>query len=258
MQRWLLVTVLVSALVVSACGVTVEDGRISINAGSGSVSVVRGSGQVTTESRPVNGFSALVLSGFGDVTIKQGNSESLTIEAEDNILPEISSEVRNGVLYLGFKKGTTQDTVIPTKPIRFALGVKDLTSIETSGAGNITADILNTSSLRVSLNGFGGVKINSASAGSISTTVNGAGSLDLVGQIPQQTVTLNGLGSYRAGDLKSQKAKITVAGAGSATVWVSESLDATITGAGSIQYYGTPSVTKNVTGVGAVKSLGAK
>jgi hypothetical protein len=192
------------------------------------------------------------------VSIKQGGSESLTIEAEDNILPEISTEVRGGVLYIGFKNNKTQDAVIPTKPIRFALGVKDLTSIETSGAGSIAADSLNTSALRIGLLGVGGVKINGASAGSVSTTVSGAGSIDLAGQIAQQTVTLNGVGSYRAGDLKSQKAKITVSGAGSATVWVSESLDATITGAGSVQYYGSPSVTKSVTGVGSVKSLGAK
>jgi hypothetical protein len=258
MQRLGLAVLLILALVVSACGVTMEDGRINIDSGRGSVSIVKGSGQVTTESRQVSGFSGLSLSGLGEVSIRQGGSESLTIEAEDNILPQISTEVRGGVLYIGFKNRTTQETVIPTKPIRYTLSVKDLTSVESSGAGSIAADGLKTSALHISLLGVGGVKINGVSASTVSSTLSGAGSVDLAGQISEQTVALAGVGSYRAGDLKSQKAKITISGAGSATVWVSESLDATITGAGSVQYYGSPSVTKSVTGAGNVKSLGAK
>jgi hypothetical protein len=56
-------------------------------------SVTRGSGQLTTESRPVSGFTKVELSGTGELTIEQTGTESLTISAEDNILPRLTSEV---------------------------------------------------------------------------------------------------------------------------------------------------------------------
>ena len=39
-------------------------------------SVTRGSGQVATESRPVNGFSKVELSGTGELTIEKTGTES--------------------------------------------------------------------------------------------------------------------------------------------------------------------------------------
>ena len=62
-------------LVVSACG------------------VVGGSGKVETETRQVSGFTAIDLTGTGEVTIEQGETESLTIEADDNVLPALTSKV---------------------------------------------------------------------------------------------------------------------------------------------------------------------
>ncbi len=46
-----------------------------------------------TESRDVPGFTRLALGTIGELTLVQGEEESLVIEAEDNILPLITSEV---------------------------------------------------------------------------------------------------------------------------------------------------------------------
>ena len=53
-----------------------------------------GSGQVVTETREVSNFNAVEFTSFGDLTIQQGERESLTIEAEDNVLREIETVVR--------------------------------------------------------------------------------------------------------------------------------------------------------------------
>jgi hypothetical protein len=222
------------------------------------MSVVRGSGVVTTQSRSVSGFNALVLSGLGDITIVQGQSESLTIEAEDNIIPQINIEVSGGTLRIGFSRDKWQDVIIPTKPVKFNLTVKDLSSIESSGAGQIQADALKTSKLTVRLTGAGAIKLAKIEATSVTANLSGAGNIELAGSVTQQTTTLSGLGSYRAGDLGSDSAKITLSGAGSATIWARASLDVTISGAGSVNYYGSPSVSKTITGIGAVKGLGDK
>jgi hypothetical protein len=45
------------------------------------------------ESRQVSGFTKIELSGSGELKIEQTGTESLTISAEDNVLPKITSEV---------------------------------------------------------------------------------------------------------------------------------------------------------------------
>lgn len=54
-----------------------------------------------SETRPVTGFSRLLIEYPADVVIRQGQTESLVIEADDNLLSQLSSEVRGGQLRLG-------------------------------------------------------------------------------------------------------------------------------------------------------------
>jgi hypothetical protein len=49
--------------------------------------ITRGSGQLSSESRQVSGFTKVELSGSGELKIEQTGTESLTISAEDNVLP---------------------------------------------------------------------------------------------------------------------------------------------------------------------------
>ena len=91
----------------------------------GGCSVVSGSGQVKSETRQVSGFTGIELSGNGEVTIEQGDTESLTIEADDNVLPVLTSEVEDSVLRLGTKPRTTVQT---RSPIRYRVTLKDLTA----------------------------------------------------------------------------------------------------------------------------------
>ena len=67
---------------------------------------VRGSGDVVTETRAVSGFDQVSLSGQGELIVTQGDQESLEIEAEDNIIAVIETEVRGNTLYIGIKENT--------------------------------------------------------------------------------------------------------------------------------------------------------
>jgi len=52
------------------------------------VSALIGSGYIVSEDRNVSGVTAVRLMTSGDLTIEQGNQESPTIEADDNLLLE--------------------------------------------------------------------------------------------------------------------------------------------------------------------------
>ncbi|MCJ7666613.1 MAG: DUF2807 domain-containing protein, partial [Actinobacteria bacterium] len=50
-----------------------------------------GSGNVISEDRAVPGFSKISISGSGDLFIEQGDEESITITAEDNLIPLLTT-----------------------------------------------------------------------------------------------------------------------------------------------------------------------
>jgi hypothetical protein len=191
---------------------------------------VKGSGVVKSETRPVAGFSAIALTAVGKVIVQQTGTESLTISAEDNLLPLLETRVADGTLHLDVKDGANID---PTKPIEYTVTVKALAGLNVSGTGSVEASAISGQWLRVKLSGVGGVSV----AGSAET-------LEL---------DLSGLGHFRGADFKVKQATVRSSGVGSAVVNASDQLDATVSGVGSVEYLGSPQVQQSVSGVGSVK-----
>ena len=210
---------------------------------------VVGSGNVVSERRDVGDFNEVVLSGVGHVNITQTGSESLTIEAEDNIMPLLTSEVLGNSLRLGTEPGAHFS---PKRPIRYTLTVKDLSAIRISGAGNAEMAALGAPSLRLELSGAGNMTVTGLAAESLEVSLSGAGNATCAGEVRSQDVRISGAGSYHGDDLASNTARAVISGTGSAHLRVSEQLDARVSGVGSIVYSGNPVVSKSVSGVGRV------
>jgi hypothetical protein len=216
-----------------------------------------GSRRVVTATRGVKGFDEVVLEGLGELTISQGAAESLTIEAESNVMSRITTEVKGGRLYIGWRSGPFGLSVVPTKPIRYDLTMRDIRALELTGLGSIYAGQIEGDWLDVSMSGGGRVVIRSLSADQLTVDLTGLGGCELSGQARRQELLLAGGGDYDGSDLVSEVATLTLTGLGKATVWVTEDLDITITGAGGVEYYGEPRVTQNVSGLGRVRRLGS-
>jgi predicted small secreted protein len=216
--------------------------------------VVRGSGDMVTETRDVSGFDSVDLSGSGDVIITQGEGESLTIETDDNVMEHITSEVRGGTLHLGTKELIS---VSPTRLV-FTLGVDDLNAADVSGSGSIEADSIETDSLEIDVSGSGDVKVDSLTAGDLGVRISGSGDVQLAGEVSEQDIDISGSGNYRAGDLLTETTVISISGSGEATLWTTESLDADVSGSASINYYGNPTVTSSSSGSSDINGLGEK
>lgn len=222
------------------------------------VDVIRGSGNLTTETREVSGFNQIRLDGAGRLVVTQGSTESLVIEAEDNIIGELTSDVQGSTLVLGFQDQPWQTSLIPTEIITYTLTVTDLTDITFNGAGDFTMDTLETSTLNLDINGAGQYNIAELTADSLTVKITGTGTISIGGQVTTQTVNIDGAGNYQAGDLETTSTEITINGLGNGTVWATGTLDITINGAGNLNYYGNPSVTEDVSGAGDINNQGEK
>jgi Putative auto-transporter adhesin, head GIN domain len=207
---------------------------------------IQGSGKVTTESRNVSGFDEVSLSGTGNLTITRTGTESLTIEAEDNIIPYLKTDVANNRLTIGTKDNVS---IQPTRPISYNLTVKDLSALDLSGSGKINAsDISNLS--QVTLSGSGNMDASGISSDKLIAQISGSGQMRAAGKAGSQDVRISGSGSYQADNLESKEARLEVSGSGHSTINVSDKLDVKISGSGSVEYIGNPTVTQDVSGSG--------
>ena len=219
-------------------------------------SVANGSGKVISQERQVSGFSRVSLSGIGQLIISQGSTESLTIDAEDNVLPLITTTVTGDTLHIDFKNDNFQVNVIPTKPIIYHLSVKNINGIQLSGAGSVDGANLTSDNLSVSSSGAGSIRLRTITAQTLTSEISGVGGCDLSGKVTSQTIEISGSGSYNAPDLESQNATVVISGAGGATVWATTALNVTISGAGSVNYYDNPTISKTISGIGSIVSRG--
>jgi hypothetical protein len=225
--------------VASACGAT----------------IIKGSGDLITETRQVSNFDSIDLSGSGEVIVTQGGSESLTIETDDNVMEHVKAEVVGGTLELGFEEGLN---LIDHTRLIFTVGVDDLKSLEISGSGDIESDMIETTRLDATISGSGDVQIGTLTADEVKAKISGSGEIDLAGEATAQDITISGSGKYRAGDLRSESAEVSISGSGDATVWATDSLDVNISGSGSVDYYGRPTMSTSGSGSGDVTSKGEK
>jgi len=192
---------------------------------------IEGSGVMKTEVRKVEPFTSIVLTDVESslLVIEQTGEESLTITAEENLLAMFTSEVKDGVLYLTFKKGNSFHGKRPT----YKITVKDLRRIHVQGGAAIEASKLESEKLTI--------------------LVEGAAGGNLSGRVDDLTIEIKGAGWISASELKAKRAKVSVEGAGQVTVNASDELDADVSGAGIIWYIGAPKLKSNVDGLGWIK-----
>lgn len=208
-----------------------------------------GSGEIVNETVKVSGFDQVALDGMGTLIITQGNNESLIIEAEDNVIPHIKTSVNNNKLQISYDNISTPT---PTKPVIFHLSVKNLSSIDVSGAAKMNAVNLKSDQLNVFLNGAAEGNLTNLQLKSLILTISGAGNLNASGKADAQTITINGAGEYSAISLNTSNTTVTINGAGKTTVKVSDILNAVINGGGEVVYFGNPNVTQQINGMGQI------
>jgi len=189
---------------------------------------VRGSGIVKDETRDIFEFDALEVGGFYHVTVECGKEPALQITGDDNIIPLIRTEIRGGTLHIWSHK-----SISPRKKLRIRITTRDLNSIITSGASNISVKNLDNEELSVE--------------------ASGAGSLRLSGKTDRVSLELSGAVNLNASDLQANQVDVEISGASNADVYASEALKAEISGVGNIDYYGSPkNIKKRISGLGSI------
>lgn len=225
---------------------------IHVKTGDGSKEIEKNGSEVT-DNRAVEAFNHLDINGVFEVFLKQGDQESLVIEADKAVAKHIISKLSNNTLYLSMEDDYDFGDI---DPIKIYVQVKDLKSLKNEGVGTVTCqNPLKLDQLSVNCEGVGATDLK-LSANSLILKSETVGAITLAGKVKDADITHNGVGVLQAFELLTQHLKLSSEGVGAAEVYASESIDITANGVGSVQYKGNPK-TKNIKseGIGKVEAV---
>ena len=214
---------------------------------------ISGSGNVISEERKVEGFNSISVSAGINLFIEQGDSETLKIEAEDNVVPLLITEVRNGRLEIHYKEFIRLGFKL-TRPVNVYVTVKQLDELKASSGSSVKTEEIKTNSFKINLSSgaFGQFIVQAAE---INVNASSGTSILISGKTDKQIISLSSGGSYDAEDLASKSAEVDVSSGSSVKINVSDNLNVNISSGGIVQYKGTPKVSSNISSGGILKNI---
>jgi hypothetical protein len=215
---------------------------------------VQGNGKVVKQAREVGHFTGLALALPGEVEVRTGATEGITIETDENLQALIETVVENGTLRV---QPVKRDLRIETRNLKVVVNARMLEKISVGGSGTVDADTLKAPKLTFDVGGSGSINVRNMESDAVAVSLGGSGSLKAAGNTGRLQVSIGGSGKVSTDKLAARDVSVSIGGSGKATVWATQSLNLSVAGSGDIGYYGDPQISKSIMGSGSVKRLGA-
>lgn len=224
------------ALFTSSC-------TFDINFGEGK----RGNGQVVEESRKVTeDFTAIHASEGLDVFVTQGNSFSINVEADENIIDLIGTDIRDGRL----KIHAIENIGRATKNIYVTL--PEVTALSTSsGADLIGQNTINANKIELDASSGSDLEVE-VDANEISADTSSGADITVSGKTDLLYADASSGSDIRARGLLAKRCNADASSGADISVNVSESLIADASSGADISYTGDASVQKKKSVSGSV------
>jgi len=174
---------------------------------------VKGSGDMVTEERQLDSFSAVELQGSPDVYITVGGEQKVEITADDNLIDLILTRVKRDELVIYNK--TSYST---RKGIKVKITVPKLEQVNIEGSGDMY------------ITGVDGTEF--------SINIDGSGDIEVAGKVEDVEIEINGSGDVDASELIAQFADVEINGSGDVTVYADEDIRTSINGSGDVDVLG--------------------
>lgn len=189
---------------------------------------VQGSGTSKTEARNVTGFTKVDASGAINVEVSSQKDFGVEVQADDNLLANIKTEVSGDTL-----KIYSEDRISPKTRINVKISMPEFEGLNVSGASSGSVSNVKADSLDLKASGASKIKIEGV-AKELDADASGASTID-------------------AENLKVEDADVDASGASSATVSASNDLKVDASGASKIAYVGEPQkIKQNSSGASSI------
>jgi hypothetical protein len=212
------------------------------------------------QDRHLSGFHEVNVMGSFDVYIVQGATESVKVDAPDDVMNHIVTEVQGGVLKIYNKHDSGWNWGDwfggHHKKIAIYVSARDLNSIDVTGSGDVFfKDGIHTSALKIRVSGSGDV-LGKVDAKNLECSISGSGDMKISGHVENSAISVSGSGDFNARDLVTSNTSIHVSGSGDANINANNSIEAAVSGSGDVRYTGSATnVSKSKSGSGDISRM---
>jgi hypothetical protein len=203
---------------------------LACTAGGVAAQTVRGSGVAKTETRNLAPFDRIEVAGSFEVTLVDGLAHKVTVEADDNLLDAVSTDVIDNEL-----KISSLRSFVSRSPMKVTVESPQQRGLTVSGNAHVTAAALRGPSFTLSGSGSATAKLG-GTAESLKVSLAGSGKIDAL-------------------NLVADKVDVELLGSGTAEVHAVKSLSLMVIGSGTVRYRGNPTISRTAIGVGRVEKL---
>jgi len=215
---------------------------------------LKGSGTIVEKNYPVQSFDQLKIEGIFNVHLTQGNSESVRLTIDDNLVPYIDVKNEGNRLVIKWEKDKNKS--INNVKSDMYITFKNLDEINLQHVGKfISSNTLSAKELDIKVNSVGETTLD-MNCDKLKINHNGVGSVNLKGKATTATLDCSGVGGLKAFDLIVENLKLQSSGVGSAEVTARKEISITASGVGSVRYRGdAKAVQLNTSGIGKVRKV---
>jgi hypothetical protein len=215
---------------------------------------INGKGEVVRTSRTVTGYSGIELSMDATVYFTQGNFYSLEIEAQENLVEYIETEINGNDIAIREQHGIFLGK---HDPIRIYITAADISSLAVSGSGIITVNgDWSGNDLSTTISGSGTIAVSSLKCNKVSSDISGSGNIEINGGLCNyEDFSISGSGSIDMRMVECDTTYADIIGSGDIYASIVKLLDARISGSGNIYYLGTPAINTHISGSGNIQRL---
>lgn len=216
---------LLGALLVTSCSFNMSFGQI------------RGNGNVQTEDFNISEDFDRVSAGNGwDVILQKGDTYTVTVEADENLIEAANIYVKNGALKVYCEDNIRSAT---SKKV-YVTYIDNLESISaSSGAYITTKQVLEGDELDLDVSSGGSIK-TTAVVRNIDTGVSSGGTITIAGSTETLDASASSGGTIKAQELKAKFAEASASSGGTIDILVTDKLKARASSGGDIDYWGSP------------------
>lgn len=211
---------------------------------------IEGNGSLKKLTREVGAFTSIASSGSWDVMVAYGESNSIIVEGDENLLSYIETNVENGKLTIKTKKNVNLRT---KNKIVVYVSVTQLSGISLSGSGDImgVGKFTNSDKAEFKISGSGSIKLSFDKIASIESAISGSGNIRLEGSASQLDARISGSGNADFSNVVCDDAKAQISGSGNIKLNANKSVDANISGSGNVTNKGAAAdLKKRISGSG--------
>jgi hypothetical protein len=192
----------------------------------------------TSESvRDVSEFNQVKTKGSIDISVVVGDSQSVKVIADSDIIDDIRTDVSGGELIVRFKNHNSWRNI---DVARVEVTVPSLEAAQIDGSGDIWVDGATGDEFEADINGSGDMVLVNSNVKNVEIDIKGSGDVEAEGTCEELEVEIKGSGDVSAQKLECKVGDVGIMGSGDVEAFLKDSVKVSIMGSGDVAVYGKP------------------